>query len=275
MITVKNKSEIIAMREACRRAADVRDAVAAQVMPGVTTAELAACAEVRMRELGCVSAFLNYRGFPGLICVSVNDEVVHGKRSLLFKMPGDIWQKFANLRLLYSYMWTHPGKKILFMGGEFGQLSEWYCKTSLDWHLVEERPLHRQVQTFVKTLNRFYREQRALWEEDHDYRGFQWLDFKDVNNSIIAFARKAKDPNDHLVCLLNFTPQVHYDYKLGVLEDVAYRQVLCSDSAMFGGSDVDNSGAKMPIHEPFGEAPMHIRVTVPPLGGVIFKPDRG
>ncbi len=203
-----------------------------------------------------------------------HDEVVHGKRSLLSKMPGDEWQQFANLRLLFFYLWTHPGKKILFMGGEFGQLSEWYCKTSLDWHLVEERPLHQQVQSFVKTLNTFYREQRALWEEDHDYKGFQWLDFKDVNNSIIAFARKATDPKDHLVCLLNFTPQVHYDYKLGVLADVPYRQVLSSDSAQFGGSDIDNSGVKMPIHEPFGEAPMHIRVTVPPLGGVIFKPDR-
>ena len=203
-----------------------------------------------------------------------HDEVVHGKRSLLAKMPGDEWQQFANLRLLFFYLWSHPGKKILFMGGEFGQLSEWYCKASLDWHLVEERPLHRQLQTFVKTLNTFYKEHPALWQEDHSYNGFQWLDFKDVNNSIISFARKASDPKDHLVCLLNFTPQVHYNYKLGVLADVPHRLVLSSDSAQFGGGDIDNSGLKMPIHEPFGEAPMHITITVPPLGGVIFKPER-
>jgi 1,4-alpha-glucan branching enzyme len=153
-------------------------------------------------------------------------------------------------------------------------LSEWYCKVSLDWHLVEERPLHRQLQHFVKTMNHFYREQRALWEEDHNYRGFQWLDFKDVNNSIIAFARKAKDPQDHLVCLLNFTPQVHHDYKLGVLADVPYQQIFSSDSTYFGGSGVEQQDLKMPIHEPFGEAPMHITITVPPLGGVIFKPVR-
>lgn len=202
-----------------------------------------------------------------------HDEVVHGKRSLLAKMPGDEWQQFANLRLLFFYLWTHPGKKILFMGGEFGQLSEWYCKNSLDWHLVEERPMHQKLQNFVKTLNHFYQENRALWEEDHTFNGFQWLDFKDVNNSIIAIARKAKDPRDHVVCLLNFTPQTHHNYKLGVLADVPYRQVLNSDSNQFGGSNVENDEVKIPIHEPFGEAPMHITVTVPPLGGLIFKPE--
>ena len=202
-----------------------------------------------------------------------HDEVVHGKQSLLSKMPGDEWQKFANLRLLFFYLWTHPGKKMLFMGGEFGQISEWYCKNSLDWHLVEERPRHQQVQLFVKSLNKFYKDNAALWEEDHNYTGFQWLDFKDVNNSIIAFARKASDPKNHLICLLNFTPEVHNNYKLGVLEDVGYRQVLCSDDGLFGGSNVGNSDVKIPIHEPFGEAPMHIEVSVPPLGGIIFKPE--
>lgn len=202
-----------------------------------------------------------------------HDEVVHGKHSLLSKMPGDEWQKFANLRLLFFYLWTHPGKKTLFMGCEFGQLSEWYCKTSLDWHLVEERPKHQQLQNFVKALNNFYKEHQALWELDHSYEGFQWLDFKDVNNSIIAFARKAKDPKNHLICLLNFTPQVHYEYKVGVLEDVPYKQVLCSDSEEYGGSNMITPDLKHPIHEPFGEAPMHIKISVPPLGGVLFKPE--
>lgn len=203
-----------------------------------------------------------------------HDEVVHGKRSLLAKMPGDEWQQFANLRLLFFYLWTHPGKKILFMGGEFGQLSEWYCKKSLDWHLLEERHRHKELQAFVKSINHLYLGERPLWEEDHDYRGFSWLDFKDVNNSIVAFARKASDPNDHLICLLNFTPQVHYDYKLGVLADRPYHLLMSSDSAQFGGSGVDNSGPKIPINEPHGEAPRHIRITVPPLAGVIFKPER-
>nr|MBF0220998.1 1,4-alpha-glucan branching protein GlgB [Desulfobulbaceae bacterium] len=202
-----------------------------------------------------------------------HDEVVHGKRSLLSKMPGDEWQQFANLRLLFFYLWTHPGKKTLFMGCEFGQLSEWYCKVSLDWHLVEERPKHKQVQSFVKTLNNFYRENPSLWENDHNYDGFQWLDFKDVNNSIIAFARKGKNPKDHLICLLNFTPEAHHNYKVGVLEDVNYRQILNSDSKEFGGSDLNNPDLKKPFHEPFGEAPMHIRVSVPPLAGVIYKPE--
>ncbi len=203
-----------------------------------------------------------------------HDEVVHGKKSLLAKMPGDEWQKFANLRLLFFYLWTHPGKKMIFMGNEFGQLSEWYCKTSLDWHLVEEKHRHQQVQEFVKSLNNFYKENNSLWEEDHNYTGFQWLDFKDVNNSIIAFARKGSNPADHLICLLNFTPEVHHGYKLGVLEDVEYQQVLSSDDEKFGGSNIQNPDIKQPIHEPFGEAPMHIRVSVPPLGGLIFKPIR-
>jgi len=204
-----------------------------------------------------------------------HDEVVHGKKSLLSKMPGDEWQKFANLRLLFFYLWTHPGKKTLFMGGEFGQLSEWYCKVSLDWHLLEEREPHQRLHAFVKAINHLYRDTPALWEEDHTHAGFQWLDFKDVNNSIIAFARKGANPEDHAICLLNFTPQVHHDYKLGVLADVPYREVLCSDDKAFGGSGVGNPHVKQPFHEPFGEAPMHIKVSVPPLAGVIFKPERG
>jgi 1,4-alpha-glucan branching enzyme len=202
-----------------------------------------------------------------------HDEVVHGKKSLLEKMPGDTWQQFANLRLLYFYLWTHPGKKTMFMGGEFGQLSEWYCKVSLDWHLMEERELHRQLHHFVKNLNSTYIKNSPLWEIDFDNDGFQWLDFKDVNNSIIAFARKGKDPKNHLICLLNFTPQVHYDYKVGVLAPVPYKQILSTDDAEFGGSNIENEQPLAPVHEAYGEAPFHIKVTIPPLGGLIFKPE--
>ena len=202
-----------------------------------------------------------------------HDEVVHGKKSLLAKMPGDTWQQFANLRLLYLYLWTHPGKKLLFMGGEFGQLSEWYCKVSIDWHLPAERELHKNLQTFVKELNTLYQEDPALWEVDFNPAGFKWLDFKDVDNSIIAFARLGKDPKDHLIVLLNFTPQVHHDYKLGVLLPVNYRQVLSSDQGEFGGSGIANPDLKVPFDEPFAEAPFHIKISVPPLGGVVFKPE--
>ena len=201
-----------------------------------------------------------------------HDEVVHGKRSLLAKMPGDSWQQFANLRLLYFFMWTHPGKKLLFMGGEFGQQSEWYSKTSLDWHLVEQEESHAQLQGYVAQLNKFYTQSPALWEVDFSCDGFHWMDFKDVDRSIISYARFAKDRQDHMVCLLNMTPEVIYDYKLGVPENTTYQEVFCSDRAEFGGSNQVNPDPKPAIAEPFGEVGQHILVAVPPLAGVIFKP---
>lgn len=201
-----------------------------------------------------------------------HDEVVHGKRSLLFKMPGDMWQKFANLRLLFFFLWTHPGKKLLFMGAEFGQISEWYCKVSLDWHLTEQNTMHQQLQKFVRQLNAVYKDTRPLWEIDFSFDGFRWMDFKDVDNSIIAFCRQGKDPKDHVVCLLNFTPQVLHDYKLGVPAPGWYQEILSTDGAEFGGSDVFNPDRKQAIAESFGEAPCHILVSVPPLGGIMVKP---
>jgi len=200
-----------------------------------------------------------------------HDEVVHGKKSLLAKMPGDIWQQFANLRLLLFFLWTHPGKKLLFMGGEFGQISEWYCKVSLDWHLAEENTLHNKLQHFVEKLNAVYKENPALWEVDFSFNGFKWLDFKDVDNSIVTFARIAKDPADHLICLLNMTPQVHNNYKVGVLEKRSYKEIFTTDDSAFGGSNVHNAEVKEPYDERFSEAPYHITVSVPPLGGIILK----
>ncbi|MCB2184681.1 MAG: 1,4-alpha-glucan branching protein GlgB [Desulfobulbaceae bacterium] len=203
-----------------------------------------------------------------------HDEVVHGKKSLLSKMPGDRWQQFANLRLIFFFLWTHPGKKLLFMGGEFGQISEWYCKVSLDWHLPEQEALHYQIQYYVQKLNDMYKSQPALWEVDFSYEGFKWLDFKDVDQSIITFARFAKNPADHVVCLLNMTPEVHHNYKVGVLENTKYEEIFCSDESSFGGSDTGNPDVKVPYDEPYGEAPYHIKVTVPPLSGIIFRPVR-
>ena len=203
-----------------------------------------------------------------------HDEVVHGKRSLLSKMPGDKWQQFANLRLLYFFLWTHPGKKMLFMGSEFGQISEWYCKVSLDWHLIGQDDLHKQMQDYVKSLNETYKESKPLWEIDFSNDGFRWMDFKDVDNSVIAYARFGKDPGDHVVCLLNFTPNVIHDYKVGVPEKVSYREIFSTDMTEFGGSGVDNGDEKVVFDEPFGNAHQHIMVSLPPLGGVIFKAEK-
>ena len=202
-----------------------------------------------------------------------HDEVVHGKGSLLTKMPGDRWQQFANLRLLFFYLWTHPGKKLLFMGGEFGQLSEWYCKVSLDWHLMETDILHRQLQDYVSQLNGLYRQLRPLWEKDYSHEGFRWLDFNDIDNSIVSYARFGQDPDDHVVCLLNFTPNVIHDYKVGVPARLPYREILNSDQKIFGGSNVTNPEQKTVFQEPFAQAPHHILVSVPPLGGVLLKPE--
>lgn len=201
-----------------------------------------------------------------------HDEVVHGKGSLLDRMPGDLWQKFANLRLLFFMLWAHPGKKLLFMGGEFGQWAEWYCKVSLDWHLCEEDNNHRRLQHFVTKLNHLYRENPALWEIDFSPEGFKWMDFKDADNSIICFARFAEDHRDHVVCLLNFTPQTLYDYPMGVPSRDNYQEILSSDATEFGGSGIGDQDIKTPINAPFGEAPYHVKVTVPPLSGIMLKP---
>ena len=201
-----------------------------------------------------------------------HDEVVHGKRSLIDKMPGDIWQKFANLRLLFMTLWMHPGKKLLFMGGEFGQWSEWYCKTSLDWHLLEENELHGKLVNFVADLNWFYRKNPALWEQDFSYEGFQWLDLEDRSNSVISFVRYAKNREDHLVCILNFTPQTHYTYKIGLPTGSRYREIFCSDDALYGGSDSSDKTTSISLPEPHAQASYHTILTLPPLAGVILKP---
>ncbi len=203
-----------------------------------------------------------------------HDEVVHGKCSLINKMPGDMWQKFANLRLLYTLMWCHPGKKLLFMGGEFGQIAEWYCKTSLDWHLLEENMGHAQLLTFISRLNRFYLETKALWENDFHPEGFHWLDFEDRKNSIISFARFSQNKEDHILCILNFTPQTLYDYKVGLPSTNNYEAAFCSDDRDFGGSGVSESKVYTNVAEPVAQANNHTTLTVPPLAGLILRPTR-
>ena len=217
--------------------------------------------------------FSLYYAFSENFILSIShDEVVHGKHSLLAKMPGDLWQQFANLRLFFLYQWCHPGKKLTFMGSEFGQWSEWYCKTSLDWHLAEHEGLHNKTQGFVQELNQMYRNHPALWQVDFSHDGFQWLDFNDIDNSVIGFARFGVDHRDHLICVFNFTPQVHYNYKMGVPTGVPYQEIFSSDTERFGGSNVLNVNPLGSIQEPFGFAPYHVTVNLPPLGGIVLKP---
>ncbi|PWN05555.1 1,4-alpha-glucan branching protein GlgB [Rhodohalobacter mucosus] len=199
-----------------------------------------------------------------------HDEVVHMKQSLLSKMPGDDWQKFANLRLLYTYMYGHPGKKLLFMGDEIGQWSEWTEAHSIDWHLLEWES-HQGIKNIVKDLNRLYVDEGACHEIDSSWEGFEWIDISDADNSLLSFVRRGRNPDDFLVFLLNFTPSVHKEYKFGVPEACEYRVILNSDSEFYGGSNAGPTkvqGKKGPWHS----QPNHIVVDVPPLAGVVLKP---
>lgn len=199
-----------------------------------------------------------------------HDEVVYGKRSLLDKMPGDDWQKFANLRLLYGYMYGQPGKKLLFMGGEIGQWHEWSHDHSLDWHLLEHEP-HQRLARWMEDLNRLYRAEAALHQVDFSHQGFEWVDCNDIETSVICFLRKAKDPNDSVLVVCNFTPVPRYNYRVGVPRGGFWKELLNSDAREYGGSGHGNFGglhtAPIPSH-----GRLHsINVTVPPLGIVFFK----
>ncbi|MEZ4590667.1 MAG: 1,4-alpha-glucan branching protein GlgB [Chloroflexota bacterium] len=199
-----------------------------------------------------------------------HDEVVHLKKSLLDKMPGDLWQKFANLRLLYSYMWAHPGKKLLFMGGDIGQWQEWSEARSLDWYLLDH-PEHSGLHKFVKALNHLYRSEPALYEEDNSWEGFQWLDFRDAKRSILSFMRVAPGRNEAVLVGLNFTPVVRDNYRLGVPQPGAYREMLNSDAGQFAGSSVINEGEFIAEEIPWHDQPYSIVITLPPLGGTFLK----
>jgi 1,4-alpha-glucan branching enzyme len=199
-----------------------------------------------------------------------HDEVVHGKGSLLSKMPGDDWQKFANLRLLFGYQWTQPGKKLLFMGGEFGQWSEWNHDTSLEWHLLEYPP-HRGLQRWVRDLNTAYRGEPALHEWDCDAAGFEWIDANDSEQSVLSYLRKGKSPGEELVVLCNFTPVPRYNYRVGVSRGGRWEEVLNSDAPLYGGSGQGNLGGVTAAPVPWHGRDYTLHVTLPPLGMVVFK----
>jgi 1,4-alpha-glucan branching enzyme len=199
-----------------------------------------------------------------------HDEVVHGKRSLIDKMPGDAWQKYASLRLLYGYMYGHPGKKLLFMGGEFAQWREWNHDRSLDWHLLDD-PAHAAIKQYVRDLNRLYQAEPALHEADFEPAGFRWIDANDNENSVVSIVRYAKDHREPVVMVFNFTPVARMEYRIGVPDAGFYEERLNSDASVYGGSNVGNLGG-VPS-EPIAAHgfDQSVRLTVPPLGCLLLK----
>jgi 1,4-alpha-glucan branching enzyme len=199
-----------------------------------------------------------------------HDEVVHGKGSLLGKMPGDQWQKFANMRLLFAYMYAQPAKKLLFMGGEFGQWAEWSHDSSLEWHLLEHES-HRQLQQWVADLNHAYRTQPALYELDCDPSGFEWIDASDSQQSMLSFMRKSKGASEIIIAVFNFTPVPRHNYRVGVPRPGCWREILNSDSQSYGGADYGNLGGSETEEISAHGREHSLNLIIPPLGAVFLK----
>jgi 1,4-alpha-glucan branching enzyme len=214
---------------------------------------------------------LQYAFSENFILPLSHDEAVHGKGSLLQKMAGDRWQKLANLRALYAYMWAHPGKKLLFMGSEIAQEQEWGYQRSLDWHLLEQ-PEHAGIQSLVRDLNRLYRERPALWERDSDAAGFSWLEPNDADDNVIAFARAGLD-DDVVVVAANLSPVPREGYRLGLPRSGPWREALNTDAEVYGGGNVGNLGVVTPEPVPWHGQPVSAAVTLPPLGAIWLVPD--
>ncbi len=200
-----------------------------------------------------------------------HDEVVHGKRSLLDKMPGDLWQKFANLRLLFGYMFAQSGKKLLFMGGEFGQWHEWNYDESIQWHLLEY-PLHSGLQRWVRDLNTTYRGEAALHQRDCESSGFEWVDCHDGDQGVISFLREGKIANDYVLVVCNFTPVVRKEYHVGVPFGGTWNEILNGDAPLYGGSGQGNAGAVNAADIPWHGRSHLLSITLPPLAVLMFKP---
>ena len=213
-----------------------------------------------------------YAYSENFIQVFSHDEVVHGKGSMLGKMPGDNWQKFANLRLTYAFQYAHPGKKLNFMGNEFGQFREWNEKRSLDWHLVSWDS-HGKLLEMMKVLNHIYKENSPFWEIDHYYTGFEWIWCDDADNSIVSFVRK-DDHGNMILCVFNFTPVVRNDYRLGAPARGAWKEIFNTDAEMFGGSNVGNLGEVWTQDIPWQNRDCSLNIKLPPLAAVYFKLER-
>jgi 1,4-alpha-glucan branching enzyme len=202
-----------------------------------------------------------------------HDEVVHGKASLINKMPGDLWQQFANMRLFFAYLTAHPGKKLMFMGGEFGQRGEWNAETSLEWHLLEY-DTHRGLQTLTADLNAIYRNEPSLHQVDFDWHGFEWIDCTDADSSVLSFLRRARDPGDFIVAVANFTPVQRDTYRVGVPEPGFYREIMNTDAEKYGGTNVGNLGGVHAEAIPWNNHPYSIQIRMPALGVIYFKHER-
>jgi len=226
----------------------------------------------RKYHQGEITFSLLYAFHEHFVLVFSHDEVVHGKGSMLAKMPGDPWQKFANLRMLYAWMYAHPGKKLLFMGGEFGQWGEWNHNTSLDWHLLGS-PLHDGLRRLVQHLNWLYQNEPALYELDDSYAGFEWLDFRDADNSVVAFQRKSA-AGDVLVFVVNATPVLRRDYRIGVSEPGFYQEILNTDAEIYGGSNKGNYGGAWAQGQSWQGRPHSLVLQLPPLAVIGFHWNR-
>ena len=200
-----------------------------------------------------------------------HDEVVHGKGTIYSRMPGDHWQKLANVRALYAYQWAHPGKQLLFMGQEFAQVGEWSAERSLDWHLLEDGG-HEGVQSLVRDLNYAYRDEPALWQRDGDPEGFFWIEANDAENSVVAFARTSREGRV-LVCVMNLTPVPREGYRVGLPRGGRWREVLNTDAEIYGGSGVGNLGG-VDAEELAWHGQQHsAALSLPPLGVLWFAPE--
>jgi 1,4-alpha-glucan branching enzyme len=224
----------------------------------------------RKHHHGQITFGLHYAFSENFILPLSHDEVVHGKRSIFGRMPGDNWQRFANLRAYYAFMYGHPGKKLMFMGSEFGQAREWSHDHSLDWHLLDN-PKHAGIQNLIRDLNRLYREVPALHELDCDPAGFEWLVMQDADRSVFAWLRKGTDIKDRCLVVINFTPQVYRDYRIRVPFAGVWREVLNTDAAIYGGSNVGNAGAVKTLDE--GPIP-EVSLAIPPLAAIFLVPER-
>jgi 1,4-alpha-glucan branching enzyme len=212
-----------------------------------------------------------YAFYENFVLPLSHDEVVYGKRALLGKMPGDDWRKFANLRALYGYMWGHPGKKLLFMGGEFGQWDEWQHEKSLDWHLLQY-PNHQRLQRWIGDLNRLYRGEPALHRQDFSNEGFEWMDCSDWEQSIITFVRRTGGNEvDTVLVVCNFTPVMRNNYRVGVPHGGFWKELLNSDAVEYGGSGQGNLGGAEAAPQPFGSQAHSLALTLPPLSVMFFK----
>jgi 1,4-alpha-glucan branching enzyme len=223
----------------------------------------------RRYHLGLLTFSMLYAFSENFMLPFSHDEVTHGKQSMLNKMPGDEWQKFANLRALYTYMFCHPGKKLLFMGSEFGQGLEWTSTQTLDWYVLDY-PLHQGIRSLITDLNRLYRSNPALYRHEFDWQGFEWIDCHDADSSILSFIRQSED--ERLVVVVNFTPVVRDDYRIGVPDEGHYMEIFNSDSGYYGGSNAGNGDRALLAEDtPWMDRPRSLSLKVPPLATVVLK----